>query len=139
MLIEVYSDGSSVMPRKPGGYGWLIALNGCKVHEGGGWIRRADNNDAEIEGAYQGLLVATKLYGREQTIIICSDSRIILGWLEGTHLFKKEPKNKRFYEIKILISDFDLDLKTRWIRGHSGNPFNERCDQLAAMARQRSL
>lgn len=139
MLIEVYSDGSSLIPRKPGGYGWLITLNGCIAHEGGGWLRRADNNDAEVEGAYQGLLSAIKLYGRAQTMVICSDSRIILGWLEGSHYFKKEPKNKRFHEIKTLISEFDLNLKTRWIRGHSGNPFNERCDKLATMARLRML
>lgn len=138
MLIEVYSDGSSLMPRKPGGYGWVIALNGRMMHEGNGWLRRADCNDAEVEGAYQGLLSATKLYGREHKMVICSDSRIVLGWIDGSYSFKKEPKNKRFHEIKTLISELELNLKTQWIRGHSGNPFNERCDQLATMARLRS-
>ena len=138
MLIEVYSDGSSVIPKKPGGYGWLIVLNGSVAHEGSGWLRKADNNDAEVEGAYQGLLSAIKLYGREQTMVICSDSRIILGWIDGSHTFKKDPKNKRFHEIKALISECDLDLKTQWIRGHSGNLFNERCDKLATIARLRT-
>jgi ribonuclease HI len=135
MLIEVYSDGSSQMPRRPGGFGWLIALNGVMVLEGNGWLRRADNNDAEAEGAYQGLVAAVNLYGRDRGMVICSDSRIILGWIDGSYSFKKNPKNKRFHEIRGLASE--LNLKTRWIRGHSGNQFNERCDELATIGRLR--
>jgi len=133
MLIEVYSDGSSVMPKRPGGYGWLIARNGILTFEGYGWLRRADNNDAEVEGAYQGLIAATKHYGPKQSLVICSDSRIILGWIDGSFSFKREPKNKRFHEVRLMASN--LDLKTRWIRGHSGNIFNERCDELARIGR----
>jgi ribonuclease HI len=135
MLIEVYSDGSSQIPRKPGGYGWLIAVDRVVVMEGNGWLRRADNNDAEVEGAYQGLLAAVGLYGRDRELVICSDSRIILGWIEGSYTFKKGPKNKRFHEIRSLTAE--LNLGTRWIRGHSGNQFNERCDELATMGRHR--
>lgn len=136
-LIEIYSDGSSLMPRKPGGYGWLIVVGGEKITEGSGWLRRADNNDAEVEGAYQGILAAVQLFGVNREFVLCSDSQIILGWINGSYTFKRDPVNPRFFQIKGLTSD--LDLQTRWIRGHSGNIFNERCDALATLGRLRNL
>lgn len=137
MLIEVYSDGSSLMPRKPGGYAWVIVVGGSPVKEGNGWLRRADNNDAEVEGAFQGLQAAIKIFGRDHQFIFCSDSRIILGWIDGSYNFKSKPKNLRFLELRTLV--INLDLKVRWIRAHSGNVFNERCDQLATMGRLRQF
>ena len=136
-LIEIYSDGSSLIPRKPGGYGWLIVVGGEKITEGNGWLQRADNNDAEVEGAYQGVLAALKLFGADHEFVLCSDSQIILGWINGSYTFKKDLVNQRFHQIKTLTSD--LDLRTRWIRGHSGNVFNERCDALATLGRLRNL
>ncbi len=135
--IEIYSDGSSLIPRKPGGYGWLIVIEGEKVTEGNGWLRRADNNDAEVEGAYHGIIAAVQLYGVNQEFILCSDSQIVLGWVDGSYSFKCDPVNPRFSQIKDLTSN--LDLRTRWIRGHSGNIFNERCDDLATLGRLKNL
>lgn len=60
--IELYCDGSAIMAKKPGGYGWVIILNGKKYSEGYGYIRRADNNDAELEAALQGLMEVYKLF-----------------------------------------------------------------------------
>lgn len=141
MNIEVYSDGSATIPTKPGGYGWLILIDGTKVLEGSGFAENVSNNDMEMEGAVQGLANCLKLITggsikvniESTTVTLKSDSQLILGWVTGKYRFKQSLKLEKFRQLKHLADR--LNVKTEWVQGHAGHEHNERCDKLANEAR----
>lgn len=153
MNIEVYADGSATVSTKPGGYGWVMIIDGVKHSEGYGHMENASNNDAEMEAAIQGLVAVFKHLNsikqmltaagseQEQTdrlshaeVTLVSDSQIVLGWASGRYRFKQEAKIQKFKMLKELVTR--LDAKTRWVEGHSGDEHNERCDKLANLGRK---
>ncbi|CAM6004870.1 unnamed protein product [Sphagnum balticum] len=144
MQIEVYSDGSATTKDRPGGYGWVLVIDGTKHSEGNGHIPFASNNDAELEAALQGLGAALKLVTRfngifnpncdgTYNVTLCSDSQLILGWASGTYRFKQQDKMDKYNQLMFIVKR--LNVKTKWIEGHSGHEHNERCDKLANEAR----
>lgn len=147
MRIEVYSDGSATTKDKPGGYGWVIIINGKFSFEGSGTIPNATNNDAELEGAIMGLAYLLKFLtvsgedgpnpGLPFEATLVSDSQIVLGWVTGRYRFKQKDKKPKFDQLMYLTKR--LSLKTRWVEGHSGDEWNERCDKLAGAARKSLL
>lgn len=140
MKIEVYSDGSATVASKPGGYGFVICFDGVKVDEGFGHMEMATNNDAELEAAIQGLAKVLKMRIDGQIpigaheITLVSDSQIILGWADGTQRFKQQHKYAKYQQLQHVMKK--LNAQTRWVRGHSGDEHNERCDKLANQGRK---
>lgn len=140
MKIEVYSDGSATIATKPGGYGWVLVIDGVKADEGSGYMQLASNNDAELEAAIQGLAHVLKMRVNNQIpigaheIVLVSDSQIVLGWVTGAFRFKQKAKMQKFEQLQYLVRK--LNVKTRWVEGHTGDEHNERCDTLANMARK---
>lgn len=140
MKIELYSDGSATVASKPGGYGWVLVIDGNKVSEGNGHMDKATNNDAELEGALQGLAAVLKMRidrkipidAHEVTLV--SDSQIVLGWVNGTYRFKQQNKRHKYDQLMHMVRK--LNVKTRWVEGHSGDTHNERCDKLANEGRK---
>lgn len=144
MEVLLYTDGSATVATKPGGYGWVIVVDGKKHSEGSGHIPSATNNDAELMGAIQGLeavkdLIIVGSLGepedlpKHNDITLISDSEIVLGWASGRYRFKQESKLEKFKQLQLLMKL--LDVKTRWVEGHSGDEYNERCDELANLGR----
>lgn len=140
MKIEVYSDGSATIATKPGGYGWVICFDGVKVKEGNGHLPLATNNDAELEGALQGLATVLKMridgqipIGTHEVVLV-SDSQIVLGWVSGTYRFKQRNKRHKYDQLMHVVKK--LNVQTRWVEGHSGDTHNERCDKLANEGRK---
>lgn len=140
MKIEVYSDGSATIATKPGGYGWVLVIDGVKVTEGNGHMPKASNNDAELEAALQGLAHVLKMridgkipIGAHEVTLV-SDSQIVLNWVAGTYRFKQQNKRHKYDQLMHVVKK--LNVKTRWVQGHSGDTHNERCDKLANEGRK---
>lgn len=135
MKMEVYSDGSGTTKNTPGGYGFVCVVDGVKQYEGSGHLEFATNNDCELQGAIEGLDSLHYHFEQEELIDVwlVSDSEIILGWADGTNAFRQEEKMLKYQQLRNLMAEFKA--KTRWVHGHSGEPFNERCDVLANEAR----
>ena len=151
MEIEVYADGSATTKDKPGGYGYVVVVDGVKHSEGSDHMKSASNNDAELEGAIQGLAAVykhilsltptataaengnTPAHFEYPQVTLVSDSKLILGWADDTYRFKQLEKLDRYRTLKALVAR--MNVKTRWVRGHSGDEHNERCDVLANEAR----
>lgn len=143
--IEIYTDGSAIIAKKPGGFGWVIVVNGVKHSEGYGYISKADNNDAELEGALQGVnevwkmlnleVQSTTNLNLEYEITLFSDSQIVVTWASGLYHFKQSSKYKKYEKLKEMVTQ--LNVKTKWVRAHSGHVHNERCDELATYGRLR--
>ena len=130
--IEIYSDGSGTSTHLPGGYGFVVLDNGELVYQGSGPLKEASNNVAELTAAIEGLKYVKDTFpGRKVTLV--SDSMLVLNYAKGTWKVKAQHLIKLFIEIRKLYTQ--MGIKTRWVKGHSGNPHNVRADALARKAR----
>lgn len=136
MRIEVYSDGSGTVSTKPGGYGYVVVLDGQAAYEGSGHLDFATNNDCELQGAIEGLDSLHYHFEPEELtdVWLVSDSEITLGWASGERAFRQEEKILKYQQLTNMMKEYKA--KTRWVKGHSGEPFQERCDNLANAARK---
>jgi len=141
MQIEIYSDGSATSNDKPGGYGWVMVVDGVKHSEGSGHVENVSNNDMELESSLQGLTAVLRFVKEREldatsfyNVTLVSDSQIVLGWASGVYRFKQLKKIDKYKQLQFLVKR--LSVKTRWVKGHSGDEHNERCDKLANHARK---
>jgi len=145
MHIEVYTDGSATTKDQPGGWGYVIVVDGQKYSEGSGHIEKGTNNDAELEAAIQGLEKIRQCFVDKVPdysssteplaliVTLVSDSQIVLGWASGAYAFRQENKIEKYKQLQILVKTWNV--QTRWVEGHTGDEHNERCDKLANAAR----
>ena len=141
MVIQVYSDGSAQTKDKPGGWGSVIIIDGVLHKELAGYLDLATNNDAELIAAISGLdyvlSYLASLQGSfplEHEVTLVSDSEIVLNWANGTYRFKQVEKVALYDHLRRLVKK--MSVKTRWVKGHDGDVWNERCDKLANNARK---
>lgn len=135
MNVEIYTDGSSSPKRGDSGWAWIIAVDGVIRYSDHGGSREGTNNTAELMAAIQGLAALEKVFnalvGPGSTVTLVSDSRYVLGMATGRHA-----PLVNLDLISRLRGLYDrLCTDARWVRGHSGNPYNERCDSLAKKGR----
>ncbi|NUZ07726.1 ribonuclease H family protein [Piscinibacter koreensis] len=135
-----YTDGACA-PSNPGPAGWgvvLIAPDGSETDHFG-FIGPGTNQIAELTAALEGLSRVPPVAEVE----LVSDSQYVLkgltewraGWeRKGFRNAKGEPvANLALW--KKLFAAFDARrVTTRWVRGHNGDPHNERADALANRA-----
>jgi len=141
MKIEIYTDGSATTADKPGGWAYVMVVDGHKYAECSGYMPNATNNDAEMEAAIEGLdsiqsvlMVYPNPIDFPIEVELVSDSQLILGWASGVYRFKQPTKIAKYEQLRALAVKYNI--KTRWVEGHSGDEHNERCDKLANEARR---
>jgi ribonuclease HI len=137
--VTIYTDGACLGNPGPGGYG-VVLLHGSHRKELSGGFRLTTNNRMEILAAVIGL----EALKRPCTVTLFSDSQYLVnavqqGWAarwraNGWKRNKKEAAlNPDLWE-RLLCCLETTKSEFRWVRGHAGNPENERCDQLAMSA-----
>ena len=136
MIVEVWTDGSATTAEKPGGWAYVILLDGAKVHEASGGMLYCTNNVAELTAADEGLRYATSTYP-DAEITLVSDSMLVLNYTNGTWRCKKFHLALLHSSLRKMYGHFNVD--TRWVRGHTGVEHNERCDELAKAEREKLM
>jgi ribonuclease HI len=132
-MISIYTDGSS-NGRSDGavGWGWIIVSDFDILGCGAEGEPEGTNNTAELKAAIYGLkdFIARGLTG---PVEIVSDSQYVLGLGAGTYCAVKNTDLAN--ELRQLV--IQTGAKCRWVRGHSGDPYNEMTDKLAKTAKYR--
>lgn len=133
--IIIYSDGASRGNPGPGGYG-AILLAGPHRKEISKGYKHTTNNRMELMGVIAAL---EALKVNQCRVTIYTDSKYVADAVEKGWLFdweSKRFKGKKNADLWLrFLEVFRLHrVKFIWIRGHSDNPDNERCDQLAVQA-----
>lgn len=135
--ITVYSDGAC--KGNPGPSSWGVVVLGedgeVQIAEAN-FIGQATNQVAELMAALEALR-RTPVGAK---VVLYSDSQYTLngisqwrknwaknGWLTAD---KQPVKNKEIWVALSAEAD-KRTVETRWVRGHSGDTYNEMCDQLA--------
>ena len=132
MKIEIFTDGSSKGNPGPGGLG-IVMRYGEKVKEYSEGFRRTTNNRMELLAVIRAL---DKLKRYDIPVIVYSDSKYVIDSIEKGWVFnwvktgfrgkKNEDLWRRYLD---LHSKFTIEYS--WVKGHAGDPGNERADALA--------
>jgi ribonuclease HI len=144
--VTIYTDGGARFNPGPGGYGIVQIYNGERKERSGGY-RMTTNNRMELMAVIVSL---RELEHRDKPVVLYSDSSYVVngitkGWAKGWRKrgwikSDKTPAINPDLWGELLDLVEALDITFRWVKGHAGNPLNERCDELAvASAREEEL
>ena len=137
--VTIYTDGACLGNPGPGGYGVVLLYNG-KRRELSRGFRKTTNNRMEIMAALAGL----QSLKEPCRVTLYSDSRYVVdamskGWAKRwrernwKRNAKESARNPDLWAELLDLSDRHR-VDYRWVKGHAGDPLNERCDELAVAA-----
>lgn len=138
--ITIYTDGACSGNPGPGGWG-AVLIHGDRIKEISGAEMDTTNQRMEICAVLQALM-ALKVTGWQ--VVVHSDSAYVVnavqqGWLDkwqanGWRNSKKEPVANQDLWLSLLQLIKKNRVAFSKVAGHSGDVWNERCDQLARQA-----
>jgi len=136
--IEIFCDGACSGNPGPGGFGAILRA-GQHEKELSGAEHDTTNNRMELTAA----ITALEALKRPSRAVLTTDSQYLVkgmnewlaGWIRrGWINSKKDPVlNRDLWERLDSLAKVH-NIEWRWVRGHSGHPENERCDELARAA-----
>lgn len=135
--VVIYTDGACKGNPGPGGWGVLLQA-GPHIKEMFGGERETTNNRMEL----QAVIEALRALKRPCDVTLFLDSEYVRkGITEWVHGWKargwktaaKQPvKNAELWqELDTLVATAGHRIEWRWVKGHAGDPGNERADELA--------
>jgi len=142
-LIEIYTDGGCSGNPGPGGWAYVIIRDDVLVSEKWGADKQTTNNRMELQAVIAALETLSPEEKRGEKIVVYTDSQYvqkgITVWLpewkkkEWKTSDKKPVKNKELWQrLEALAGLFSVSWV--WVKGHAGNKYNERCDELTRIA-----
>lgn len=137
--ITMYTDGAAKGNPGNGGYGTVL-ISGVFRKELSEGFAHTTNNRMELLAVIAGL-EAIKV--SEANVTIYSDSAYVVnavskGWLAQWERVQFKNKKNPDLWMRFLKIYRKFNVKFVWVKGHAGNPLNERCDQLAVAASLKS-
>jgi ribonuclease HI len=143
-FLTIYTDGGC--HGNPGPGAWAFVISGEDGHallEKTGREADTTNNRMELTAVIEALRAGRELLLKGGKLSVYTDSRYVKngitdwirrwkvnGWLSSG---KKPVKNRELWETLDKLAG-ELAPEWRWVRGHNGNPLNERCDSLVQKA-----
>jgi ribonuclease HI len=134
-VITIYTDGAAKGNPGNGGYG-VVMMSGQHKKELAEGFRLTTNNRMELLS----VIVALETIKTENAQVeIFSDSKYVVDSVEKKWVFgwqKKGFKGKKNIDLwqRFLKVYPKHQVKFNWVKGHAGNLYNERCDELAVQA-----
>jgi ribonuclease HI len=132
--VTVYTDGSCEPNPGPGGWAALILEDGRETVLKG-FEKVSTNNRMEMTAA----LEALRKIDRLKPVLVYTDSQYLKNgvesWLKEWKAKNWKRKNGPLLNVdlwKLISAEIDQRKVTwKWVRGHVGNPYNERVDRIA--------
>ena len=136
--VTIHTDGSCLSNPGPGGWAAILRWRDNE-REIVGHERDTTNNRMELMAAIMGLNAVT----RAMPIDLHTDSRYVMNgvqeWMpawkaNGWKTASKKPVANQdlWQQLDEAVSRHRI--RWHWVKGHAGDEFNERCDQLARTA-----
>lgn len=138
-LLRVYVDGACFPNPGQGGWAWTT-LQG---QYDSGHEAFTTNNRMELIAPIQAI---KSLYEHDQPLLILSDSLYVIkgitewieGWIKKGWIRKVKKKEQPVKNQELWQELYELtqgrSIFFEWVRGHSGDPGNEKADRLSVLA-----
>lgn len=140
--VIIYSDGGAKPnPNGPGGWAALL-ISGEHQREISGGEPRTTNNRMELTAACEALETLNQpcqvIFHTDSEYVKKGISEWLPNWVRrGWKTASNQPvKNQDLWE-RLHAATQQHEIEWKWVRGHAGNVFNERVDELATEARLR--
>ena len=143
LIQTVYTDGACSGNPGPGGWGTVIYFSDGSVQELGGGEAQTTNNRMEMQAAIKALAYLASS-GRTEPVALYTDSEYVKNgitkWLAGwkkkgwkTAAGKPVLNQDLWNELDVLQMQVtkQAPLEWRYVKGHSGDRGNDRCDEIA--------
>ena len=135
MSIIIFTDGSAKGNPGRGGYG-AVLISGSHRKELSAGFKLTTNNRMELLAVIIALESIKKVHSK---MTVYSDSKYVVDAVEKGWVFKWEKnsfKNKKNSDLwrRFLVVYKKHTVSFCWVKGHSNNKENERCDYLAVSA-----
>ena len=137
-LVEIFCDGACSGNPGPGGFGAILRTGSIEKELSGAEIVTT-NNRMELTAA----IIALEALTRSCNVSVTTDSQYLVkgitewifawikkGWINS----KKDPVLNRDLWERLYALSRTHRIEWNWVRGHTGHPENERCDELARNA-----
>jgi ribonuclease HI len=145
MNVTIWTDGGCHGNPGPGAWAYIITEQGCSsdvLAESSGGEKCTTNNKMELTAVIESL-TALALLPATRYIEVCTDSQYvqkgITEWIyswkaKGWRTSGKQPvKNIDLWQkLDTLAQQYQITWK--WVKGHAGVYYNERCDTLVQKA-----
>ncbi len=138
--IAIYTDGACSGNPGPGGWG-VVLLYRDQKKELSGFVADTTNNRMELTAVITGL---SSLKTNQVPITVYTDSKYIVdavnqNWLtnwqnKGWRNTAKKPVANRDLWEQLLALNQKYHPRYTWVKGHSTNVYNNRCDEMAVQA-----
>jgi ribonuclease HI len=135
-VVDIYTDGACSGNPGPGGWGAVLSYGANQKELHGGEPEQTTNNRMELMAAIRALEALT----RPATVRLHTDSSYlrngISSWLprwkrNGWKTADKQPvKNADLWQ-RLAAAAARHQVRWLWVKGHAGDPGNERADALA--------
>jgi ribonuclease HI len=141
-VVEIWTDGGCKPNPGPGGWAAILRFRGVE-RELSGAEPATTNNRMELTAAASAL----EALKRPCDVVLHTDSEYVKNgvtrWHEGWVRRKwrnasGDPVANMELWQRLLAAAKSHRIEWRWVRGHSGDPMNERADQLATAARDQA-
>jgi ribonuclease HI len=139
--IRIYTDGACRGNPGPGGYGAILLYKEHQKKISGG-EKETTNNRMELRGAIEAL----KTLKKSSEIILHTDSKYVMdGIMKWITNWKKNgwrTADRKAVKNADLWQELDVEVEKHqiewiWVKGHSGNHYNEIVDELAREAAEK--
>lgn len=137
--LRLFTDGACLKnPGGPGGWGAVILTPNTPPRDLSGYLPTTTNNRAEMTAAIEGL----RALPPASRVTVLSDSSILIrGMSTGRAKRQKRGRagglpNGDLWQVLDALAASHV-ATWAWVRGHNGNPHNERADRLANDAARR--
>ena len=136
--VIIYTDGSCLSNPGPGGWAAILQWQGNE-RELSGSEPDTTNNRMELMAAIRGL----DAIKRPMKVSLHTDSRYVMNgvqdWMprwkyNGWKTASKKPVANQDLWQELDTAVIRHDVCWHWVKGHAGNPLNDRCDVLARSA-----
>lgn len=143
--LHLYTDGACSMNR--GGFGCVLVNPITEFHKeiADGPYSPTTNNQMEMMSVIAGLEFVKNRLGSKRLRVFSDSQYVVRGineWLPGwkSNLWftssNKPVKNQSLWKRMDAAVQFHEAVAFQWVKGHSGNRFNEIADKLAVAMRQ---
>ncbi len=135
-VVTIFTDGACLGNPGAGGYAAIVIEDGVRREIAQGF-RRTTNNRMEMMAAIEALASlsgsrAVRLHSDSQYLVFGMTKGWARNWRrKGWRRADNSPAlNPDLWQALLDLSERH-DIEWVWVRGHSGDPDNERCDQLS--------